>query len=164
MEDLILMYGILGQEKIDAFSQFMGNDMNHLILPPSLITKTLNQLRQDKAKEILIISVWNLTGYSPIIQKNCIFYEFIKDIYYLSKKDYIFTGAGKNGVLLIIHWNLEWSPLELYFYLVILFCRNNHETERWKGSDLQWCFFCTTFIQFIWKDDRICIGLWKYEH
>jgi hypothetical protein len=46
-----------GTEKIYAFSQFMGNDMNCLVLPPSLITKILNRLRQDKAKEILIISV-----------------------------------------------------------------------------------------------------------
>jgi hypothetical protein len=28
-----------GTEKIDAFSQFMGNDMNCLVLSPSLITK-----------------------------------------------------------------------------------------------------------------------------
>jgi hypothetical protein len=46
-----------GTEKIDAFSQLMGNDVNCLVLPPRLITKTLNRLRQDKAKEILIISV-----------------------------------------------------------------------------------------------------------
>ena len=30
--------------------------------------------------------------------ENGIFYEFIKDIYYLSQKDCIFTGAGTNGV------------------------------------------------------------------
>jgi hypothetical protein len=62
-----------GTEKIDAFSQFMGNDMNFLVLPPILITKTLSKLRQDKAKVILIIYVWNLTRYSPIVQKKIVF-------------------------------------------------------------------------------------------
>jgi hypothetical protein len=86
-------------EKIDAFSQFWGNDMNWLVPPPSMITKTLNNLRQDKAKGILIIPFWKSAPYWPIIQKNCIFHEFIKDIHYLPQKDCIFTGAGKNGVL-----------------------------------------------------------------
>ena len=62
------------------------------------ITKTLNKIRQDKAKGILIIPVWKSAPYWPIIQKNDIFHEFIKDIHYLPQKDCIFTGDGKNGV------------------------------------------------------------------
>jgi len=85
-------------EKIDAFSQFWRNDMNWLVPPPSMITKTLNKIKQDKAKGILIIPVWKSAPYWPIIQKKDIFHEFIKNIHYLPQKDCIFTGDGKNGV------------------------------------------------------------------
>jgi len=40
--------------------------------------------------------VWKSAHYLPIVQKNCIFYEFIKGIYYLSQKDCIFIREEKN--------------------------------------------------------------------
>jgi hypothetical protein len=42
-------------EQTAAFSKVLENDMNWLVPPPSLITKALSKLRQDKAKAILII-------------------------------------------------------------------------------------------------------------
>ncbi|CAG2203374.1 unnamed protein product [Mytilus edulis] len=38
-----------GTEAEDAFTQFWGNDVNWLVPPPIVITKTLNKLEQDKA-------------------------------------------------------------------------------------------------------------------
>ena len=61
-------------EKRDAFSQFWGNDMNWLVSPPSMFSKTLIKHRQDKAKGILIIPVWKLAPDWPIIQKKGIFH------------------------------------------------------------------------------------------
>ena len=83
-------------------SVFFGNDMKYLVAPPSLITKTLNKLRQGRTKEILMFPVWKSADYRPIVQKRCMFYEINKDIYYLSQKDCIFTGAGKNRDIYLV--------------------------------------------------------------
>jgi hypothetical protein len=44
-----------GTEKIDAFSQFEGNDMTWFVPPASLITRILNKLREGRIKEILMM-------------------------------------------------------------------------------------------------------------
>jgi hypothetical protein len=49
---------------MDAFSQFFGNDMNWLVPPPSMITKTLIKHIQEKG--ILIIPVWKKAPYRPL--------------------------------------------------------------------------------------------------
>jgi hypothetical protein len=58
---------------MDAFSQFLGNDMNWLVPPLSMITKTLIKHRQEKG--ILIIPVWKTAPYWPIIHKKGMFHE-----------------------------------------------------------------------------------------
>ena len=66
--------------------------------------------------------------------------NYFKDNYYLPKKYSIFTGAGKNGVL---NCNLIYS-----FYFIGINLRKNR-----KGSDIQWCYFRTSFTQmtmFYW--------------
>ena len=60
--------------------------------------------------------------------------NYFKDNYYLPKKYSIFTGAGKNGVLNCI--------LIYSFYFIGINLRRNR-----KGSDIQWCYFCTSFTQ-----------------
>jgi hypothetical protein len=117
---------------MDAFSQFFGNDMNWLVPPPSMITKTLIKHIQEKG--ILIIPEWKKAPYRQSYIKRVCFMNYFKDNYYLPKKDSIFTGAGKNGVFNCI--------LIYSFYFMGINLRKNR-----KGSDIQWCFFCTSFTQ-----------------
>ncbi|VDI59226.1 Hypothetical predicted protein [Mytilus galloprovincialis] len=59
-----------GTEAVDAFTQFWGNDVNWLVPPPILITKTLNKLKQDNAKGTLIVPEWTSAPYWPILHRD----------------------------------------------------------------------------------------------
>ena len=100
-----------GTEAIDSFRQFWGNDNNWLVPPPSLIAKTINKMRNDHAKGVLIVPEWKSSAFWPLICTRGVFKEFILDAKYLSNDRIIVRGAGRNGVF--GKWPLNFKMLAL---------------------------------------------------
>jgi len=98
-----------GTEAVDAFSQYWGRENNWLVPPPSLISRVLNKMKNDKAYGTLILPEWKSASFWPIVHSHIGFAHFIKDLCYLSEGKNIVKGTGKNGVF--AEWPLKFKML-----------------------------------------------------
>ena len=87
-----------GTEAVDAFSQIWSGENNWLVPPPSLIPRTINKMRSDKAVGTLIIPEWISAPFWPLVCTRGIFASFIKEFRYLPNTKVIIRGAGKNCI------------------------------------------------------------------
>ena len=56
-------------EAIDAFTQVWSEDINWLVPPLYLVTRTLEYLRLEQAAGILIVPIWLSAHYWPMVQR-----------------------------------------------------------------------------------------------
>lgn len=89
----------LGSEGMDAFQSDWGGEMNYLVPPVTLISKTIRKCITDKTQGVLIAPLWKSADYWPLLKNGSEWQEFI-----LETKIFSFKKVVKELGLVDISW------------------------------------------------------------
>ena len=109
-----------GTEAVDAFSQDWGGEMNWLVPPPILVSKTIKAICDMRAKAVLVCPAWNSSPFWPILFPSGKKAVFVTDFYTVQEgakhivpglqPNSIFTPRKFKGALLVVRLDGSLPP------------------------------------------------------
>ena len=92
------IYWCVGTSGVDAMAQEWSRELNWWVPPPKMITGCINKIIADKARGTLILPMWKSAPFWPLVCKENVFSDFVRDIRVLPEQNVIVSGQGNNGV------------------------------------------------------------------
>ncbi|VDI20858.1 Hypothetical predicted protein [Mytilus galloprovincialis] len=103
---------------INAFDQDWKSEINWIVPPPSLVSKCIQKMRQEKSIGTLIVPYWRSAPFWPIlnvgIEGSQTFASFVGDSRVLSSS-VVIRGRGKNGLFGKTDTNFSMLALKIRF-------------------------------------------------
>ena len=81
-----------------CFNQFGDNEKNWLVPPSSIVSRVVNKIKTDKPQGILVVPLWRLSPYWPLIQIKGEFVKLVRDTFTLSRYCTV-MGVVKNCII-----------------------------------------------------------------